>query len=77
MGRSTLLRFDLDKAIRSLGQEHAGQTPLDSVTGQIDTQNTPQGMVVSLQPAASPLGRIQRIGQGARCRPADSGRAGG
>ncbi|MEO8022188.1 AsmA-like C-terminal region-containing protein [Polaromonas sp.] len=47
MGRSTLLRFDLDKAVRSLGQEHAGQTELDSVTGQLDTQNTPQGMVAT------------------------------
>lgn len=46
-GRATLLRFDLDKAIRSLGKDHAGSTPLDSVTGQIDTQNTPQGMVAT------------------------------
>ena len=46
MGSSTLLRFDLDKAIRSAGTEYAGQTPLESVTGQVDTQNTPQGMVV-------------------------------
>ncbi|ABE42080.1 AsmA-like C-terminal region-containing protein [Polaromonas sp. JS666] len=46
MGSSKLLRFDLDKAIRSAGQEFAGQTALESVTGQLDTQNTPQGMVV-------------------------------
>ena len=48
MGRSTLLRFDVDKAIRSVGKDHAGKTPLDSITGQLDTQNTAQGMVVSL-----------------------------
>jgi uncharacterized protein involved in outer membrane biogenesis len=48
MGRSTLLRFDLDKSIRSAGKEHAGKTPLDAITGQLDTQNTPQGMVVEL-----------------------------
>ncbi|MDO9359028.1 MAG: AsmA-like C-terminal region-containing protein [Polaromonas sp.] len=47
MGRSTLLRFDLEKAVRSFGKEHAGQTPLDAITGQLDTQNTPQGMVVT------------------------------
>ena len=46
MGSSKLLRLDLDKAIRSAGQEFAGQTALDSITGQLDTQNTPQGMVV-------------------------------
>ncbi|MDZ4175861.1 MAG: hypothetical protein U1D36_15515, partial [Hydrogenophaga sp.] len=40
MGAATLLRFDLDKAVRSLGKEHAGQTPLDAVSGQLDTQNT-------------------------------------
>jgi uncharacterized protein involved in outer membrane biogenesis len=47
MGRSTLLRLDLDKAVRSLGKQHEGQTALDSVSGQLDTQNTPQGMVVT------------------------------
>jgi hypothetical protein len=47
MGKSTLLRFDLDKAVRTAGKEHAGQTPLESITGRLDTQNTPQGMVVT------------------------------
>lgn len=47
MGRSTLLRFDLDKAVRSFGKEHEGQTPLDAITGRLDTQNTVQGMVVT------------------------------
>ena len=46
IGRSTLLRFDLDKAIRTVGKDHAGKTPLDSISGQLDTQNTPEGMVV-------------------------------
>ena len=48
MGRDTLLRMDVQKTIRSLGKERSGQTPLDSVTGQLDTQNTPKGMVVSV-----------------------------
>jgi len=47
IGKSTLLRFDLNKAIRTAGKEHDGQTPLESVTGRLDTQNTPQGMVVT------------------------------
>ena len=48
MGRDTLLRMDVQKTIRSLGKERSGQTPLDSVTGQLDTRNTPKGMVVSV-----------------------------
>ncbi|ABM35400.1 AsmA family protein [Polaromonas naphthalenivorans] len=63
MGRSTLLRFDLDKAIRSLGQAHAGQTPLDSVTGQIDTQNTPQGMVVTFSRLQARSGAFSASGK--------------
>lgn len=39
-----ILRFDVDKAVKSLGQEPAGQTPLDSLSGVVDTQNTEQGM---------------------------------
>lgn len=43
---ATLLRFDVDKAIRTAGTDRAGQTPLQSLTGQMDTQNTPAGIVV-------------------------------
>ena len=48
MGPSTLLRFDLSKAVSSIGKEHNGQTPLDAVSGQLDTQNTAEGMVIGL-----------------------------
>ena len=48
MGPSTLLRFDLSKAVSSFGKEHNGQTPLDAVSGQLDTQNTADGMVIGL-----------------------------
>ncbi len=41
-----LLHIDVDKAIRSFGQDRAGQTVLLSLTGQMDTQNTPDGIVV-------------------------------
>ncbi|CAN5348521.1 hypothetical protein BH10PSE16_BH10PSE16_13270 [soil metagenome] len=63
MGRSTLLRFDLDKAIRSLGREHAGQTPLDAISGQIDTQNTSQGMVVELSRLKTSSGVLSASGK--------------
>lgn len=42
-----ILRFDLDKAISTLGKEHDGQTALQILTGQMDTQNTDEGMRVS------------------------------
>ena len=41
-----LLHIDVDKAIRSFGQDRAGQTALLSLGGQMDTQNTADGMVV-------------------------------
>ncbi len=47
MGSDAFLRVDVDKAVRSFGKERAGKTPLDSVTAQLDTQNTPAGMVVN------------------------------
>ena len=46
LGPSSLLLFDLYKAVRTLGKEHQGQTALDAVSGQLDTQNTANGMVI-------------------------------
>jgi uncharacterized protein involved in outer membrane biogenesis len=63
MGASTLLRFDLDKAVRSLGKEHAGQTPLDAVSGQLDTQNTPRGMVTQFTGIKASSGALSASGQ--------------
>lgn len=58
MGAGQLLGFDLDKAVRSLGQAHDGQTQLQALTGQLDTQNTAGGMVMEfsqLKASASAL----------------------
>ena len=63
VGRSTLLRFDLDKAIRSLGKDHAGSTPLDAISGQIDTQNTAQGMVVTYTGLKTRSGALSASGK--------------
>lgn len=41
---ATILRFDLEKSISTLGKEHDGQTALQELTGQMDTQNTDEGM---------------------------------
>ena len=42
-----MLRFDLDRAVSTLGKEHDGQTALQELTGQIDTQNTHEGMRIT------------------------------
>ena len=44
---ATILRVDLEKAISTLGTEHDGQTALQELTGQMDTQNTDKGMRVT------------------------------
>jgi uncharacterized protein involved in outer membrane biogenesis len=44
MAHARLLRFDVNKAVRSAGQDHSGETPLNSASGQLDTHNTPNGM---------------------------------
>lgn len=59
---ATLLRFDLGKAVRSVGKDHAGQTPLDSVAGQMDTQNRPQGMVVEFSNIKARSGALSASG---------------
>jgi uncharacterized protein involved in outer membrane biogenesis len=63
MGKSTLLRFDLEKAVRTAGKEHAGQTPLDTITGQLDTQNTPEGMVVTYTGVKASSGALTASGE--------------
>ena len=63
VGRSTLLRFDLDKAIRTVGKDHSGKTPLDSITGQLDTQNTPDGMVVDFSRIKAKSGALSASGK--------------
>lgn len=63
MGRSTVLRFDLSRAIRSVGKEHAGKTALDSVSGQLDTQNTPDGMVLHVTRIKVSSGALTASGQ--------------
>lgn len=41
---ATLLRFDLARTVRTLGQERAGQTPLDELSGSLQTQATERGV---------------------------------
>jgi Glycine zipper len=64
VSRARLLRFDLEKAVRSAGREHTGQTPLDSLTAQMDTQNTAQGMVITFTNVKATSGALTATGKG-------------
>lgn len=63
MGPSNLLLFDLSKAVRTLGKEHSGQTALDRVSGQMDTQNTANGMVIDFSGLKASSGVLTASGK--------------
>ena len=63
MGKGTLLKVDVNKAIRSLGKDRSGQTAMDSITGQLDTQNTARGMVVNLSDIRATSGVFSASGK--------------
>ena len=62
MSPASLPRFDLSKAVRTAGKDHAGQTALDSVTGTLNTQNTPQGMVATFKNIVARSGALSATG---------------
>ncbi|RYF32619.1 MAG: hypothetical protein EOO26_10910 [Comamonadaceae bacterium] len=43
---ATLLKFDLAKAVTTAGLEREGQTPLDELSGTLDTQATDDGILL-------------------------------
>lgn len=57
-----VLRLDLDKAVRSAGKDYEGQTVLDQLTGQMDTQNTDQGMKVAFTNVKAVSGKYSAVG---------------
>jgi len=59
---ATILRFDLDKAIRSIGKDHAGTTPLDSLTGVLDTRSDPDGVVMRYENLRARSGKLSARG---------------
>ena len=56
------LRFDMGKAVRSAGKDHTGQTALDGITGAMNTQNTPQGIVVNFKNIKARSGALSASG---------------
>lgn len=59
---ATVLRFDLHKAISTRGKAHDGQTALQALTGQMDTQNTEQGMRVTYTGLKARAGKYTATG---------------
>lgn len=64
MGKSQLLRFDLDKAIRTAGSDTQGQTPLDTITGSVATRNTNDGMLIEFRDVKATSGVLSAVGKG-------------
>lgn len=62
MAPASLLRFDMAKAVKSAGTDHAGQTALDSITGAMNTQNTPQGIVINFKDIKARSGVLSAAG---------------
>ncbi|HTE14683.1 MAG TPA: hypothetical protein VK642_06365, partial [Burkholderiales bacterium] len=58
-----ILRFDLDKAIGTRGKERDGQTPLQELTGQMDTQNTDKGMRTTYTNVKARSGKYTATGE--------------
>lgn len=60
---ATVLRFDLDTAISTRGKEHDGQTALQELTGQMDTQNTDEDMRVTYTGIKARAGKYTATGE--------------
>jgi uncharacterized protein involved in outer membrane biogenesis len=60
---ATVLRFNLDKAIDTLGQEHDGETPVDELAGQLDTQNTGHGIRFAYSDLTARSGQYSAAGE--------------
>jgi hypothetical protein len=60
---ATVLRYDLDKAIRTLGKERDGETVLEELTGQMETQNTDEGLRATYTGIKARSGRYSATGE--------------
>lgn len=61
--RAKILRFNMEAAVKSAGQERAGETPLDSLSAVVDTQNTEQGMKAVFTNVKAVAGAYTATGQ--------------
>jgi hypothetical protein len=58
-----ILRFDLDKAVKSVGKDRDGETLLDSLSGVVETHNTEQGLKVEFTRVKAAAGPYIGTGQ--------------
>lgn len=63
MAPATLLRFDLDRAIKTLGRDHQGQTTLEQLTGRVETQNSRTGMGIRFSDTKARSGSLTASGE--------------
>lgn len=61
--RAKILRFNMEKAVKSLGEDRTGETPLDSLSGVVDTQNTENGMKTTFTNVKAVAGNYTATGQ--------------
>ena len=64
MAPATLVRFDLDRAIKTLGREHQGQTTLEELIGRVETQNSRTGMGIRFSDIKGRSGSFTASGEG-------------
>lgn len=65
MAPATLVRFDLDRAVRTLGTEHQGETVLEQLGGRVLTRSTPEGMALRFVDLRASKGTLTASGQAA------------
>lgn len=63
MQPATVLRFDLDRAIKTLGREHQGKTVLELLDGRVQTQNSPDGTAFRFLDIQARAGRLSASGE--------------
>ncbi len=61
--RARILRFNMEKAVKSLGEDRAGETALESLKGVVDTQNTENGMRTEFTQVRAVSGPYTAYGQ--------------
>jgi len=61
--RASILRFNMEKAVKSLGEDRSGETALESLNGVVDTQNTEQGMKTEFTQVRAVSGPYTAYGQ--------------
>jgi hypothetical protein len=61
--QAVVLRFDIDRAVSTMGKERAGQTRLDSLTGRVETRNTDQGLWVRYSRLQATAGKYTAKGE--------------